>query len=116
MQNRRATDKRLRDRIREEFLRLWFLLTVMTIMFIASLFLPRTKEEAEAAGSLLNIMALFVTKTNSVLWGWSIAHLGRLIMFPYMDLQKYIEDKNWPGVAFLAILYGIVIHAFAVGG
>ena len=88
----------------------------MAVMYVFSLWLPNTPEEAAQAGPHLNLMALFITKTNSVLFPLLIIDLVRRWQFPYLDLSRLVEDGNMPGVLFLSVIYGVFVYAFAVGG
>ena len=72
------------------------------------LFLPK---EAQ-----YGIVSLFITKTVFVVIGILVAHSSRKFAFPYMDLQKMLDDHHWAGVVFLAVWYFVIIWAFAVGG
>jgi hypothetical protein len=96
--------------------RIWVEIAVMAVMFSLSFLLPSTKEEAEQAGSLTNMLALFVVKTNGALWGLLLVDIFRHWKWHYLDLEILIREKNWAGVIFLLGIYMIVIHAISSGG
>ena len=116
MENRRSTDRTRRARAVENAKRFWLDVLVLIVMFSFTMFLPSTKEEVRTAGPVMNLLALFITRTNSVIWAWLLVDVIRKIKYPYLDLQKMIEEKNWIGVGFLALIYGVVIHAFTAAG
>lgn len=108
-----------------QFKRLWIDITVLVVMFVLSFFLPDTEEEAKLAGSQLNLLALFITKTNSILWPWLLVDVVRRWKWPYLDLQCLVRGRDnegneikyaQAGVFFLCVIYFVVIYAFATGG
>lgn len=117
MMNRRSTDRiGVRAKALESFKRVWIDITVLLMMFGLSFLLPDTPEEARKAGSQLNLLALFITKSNSILWPWLLVDVVRKWKWPYLDLQKMILEKDYAGVYFLIAIYVVVIYSFAVGG
>jgi hypothetical protein len=48
--------------------------------------------------------------------GIFFAHITRIIAFPYLDLNALIKNNQWAGVVFLAIWYGVIVYAVAMGG
>jgi hypothetical protein len=96
--------------------RIWIEIVIMLVMFSLSFLLPATKDEAEQAGSLTNLLALFVVKTNSALWGLLLVDLFRKWKWQYLDLKVMVERGQWSGVLFLLGIYVIVIYAMAAGG
>jgi hypothetical protein len=113
---RRDEDKLIGARILNSFKRVWIDLLVLSVMFGLSFMLPDTPDEAKRAGSQLNLLALFITKTNSILWGWLIIDVVRKWKWPYLDIQIMLQEKNYAGVYFLLGIYMVVIYSFAVGG
>lgn len=123
--------KRLPDKLpwRTRFItqlkRLWIDIVVLSIMFGLSFLLPDTEEEARKAGSQMNLLALFITKTNSVLWPWLLVDVVRRWKWPYLDLHCLISGKDnqgnevknaQGGIVFLCVIYAVVIYCFAKGG
>ena len=125
MDHRRGTDKTKWARILQQLKRSWIDVVVLMTMFGLSFMLPDTQEEAQRAGSQLNLLALFITKTNSILWPWLIVDIVRKWKWPYLDLQQLVTGKDregndiryaWAGIFFLLGIYYVVIFAFATGG
>lgn len=116
MDYRRKSDLKVHTRITDMLKRIWIDIFVLLTMFGLSFLLPDTPEEAKRAGSQLNLMAMFITKTNSILWPWLITDVVRKWKYPYLDLQKMVKEGQWSGVVFLTVIYFVVIYAFAVGG
>lgn len=98
------------------FKRVWIDLLILSVMFGATFLLPSTPEQAEETGPRMNLLALFITKTNSVLWGWILVDIIRKWAWPYLDLRKLIEEENMSGTIFILGIYIVVIYSFAVGG
>jgi hypothetical protein len=125
MEFKREADRKMKMRFFNAAKRIWIDVLVLLLMFGLSFLLPDTPDEASKAGSQLNLMALFITKTNSILWPWLIVDIVRKWKWPYLDLQCLINGRDregneikhatW-GIAFLMVIYYVVIYAFAVGG
>lgn len=116
MEQRRREDKLILRKMAGRVKRVWIDIVVLAVMFSLTYLLPSNAEQAAGAGPRLNLLALFITKTNSVLWGWLIVDIVRKWKWPYMDLQSLIEGNRWHGVIFLLGIYIVVIYSFAVGG
>lgn len=104
MELKRASDKPLLVpllRIRTE-------LTLILVCVILAFFLP--------AQAVMGTIALFITKILSVNLGVLTAHASRKFMFPFLDFQRLLENKNWAGICFIIFWYGMIIWAFAIGG
>lgn len=83
-------------------------LVALIILTVAIWFLPIEAKEG--------LLALFITKTMFVSLGVLYAHASRKFLFPYMDFVKARVEENWSSVIFLAVWYGVIVWAFAVGG
>jgi hypothetical protein len=116
MRYKREEDKKTYMRVWNRFKRLWVDIVVLCVMFGLSFLLPNTPEEAAHSTAQMNLLALFITKTNAILWAWLLVDFARTWKYPYIDLQVYIDDRNWAGVVFLSTIYFVVIYAMAVGG
>lgn len=66
--------------------------------------------------AMLGLLSLLAAKVLTLTLGTTMAHLLRIIAFPYLDLSRMIEEHHWGGVAFLALWYVVIIYAMAVGG
>jgi hypothetical protein len=84
------------------------LIITVAIIIAVSLLMPKE--------ALVGFASLIATKILTLTIGVSLAHLLRIIAFPYLSLEMMIKDKNYGGVGFVALWYGYVIYAIAVGG
>jgi hypothetical protein len=66
--------------------------------------------------ALVGLFSLLAAKVLTLTLGTTLAHLLRIIAFPYLNLSQMIEDYHWSGVVFLALWYFIIIYSVAVGG
>lgn len=96
--------------------RVWIDILILAAMLGLSFLLPSNQYEASQAGSKLNLLAIFISKTNSVILPLMIVDLLRRWKWPYLDLHVMLNDRNWAGVMFLAIIYAVVVYSYAVGG
>lgn len=86
-----------------------FELGIFVILIIATYFLlPK--------GALIGLYSLLASKVLAITIGVLLAHLLRIFAFPYLSLQKVIEEKNISGALFLSVWYAVIIYAVAVGG
>ena len=83
-------------------------LIFIVILSVLILFLPATAQAGLAA--------LFITNALFVSLGVLYAHASRKFLFPYIDMRIAIEERHLGALAFLAIWYGVILWAFAVGG
>lgn len=102
MENNRFSFIRLFQKTKGE------LFIFIIIMVGVSLMLPKA--------ALTGLLSLLASKVLTLTLGVFLAHLLRIIAFRYLDLSQMIEDHHWAGVIFLAVWYGVVIYAVAVGG
>lgn len=84
------------------------LIIFFAIIAIASLLLPKL--------ALTGLFSLMASKILTLTIGVLLAHLLRIIAFPYLDLSQMIEENRQSGVYFLAVWYAVIIYAVAVGG
>jgi hypothetical protein len=66
--------------------------------------------------ALSGLLSLLAAKILTLTLGTTLAHLLRIIAFPYLNLSQLIEDHHWGGVVFLAGWYVCIIYSMAVGG
>jgi len=125
MEYKRDSDKRLFVSIWNRIKRVWVDLAILITMVGLTFLLPKSAYEASEAGSQLNLLALFITKTNSVVIPLLMIDIIRRWKWPYMDLQLLIRGSNIDGqeiknapfaIIFLAVIYLVFVYAFATGG
>jgi hypothetical protein len=66
--------------------------------------------------ALVGLFSLLASKVLTLTLATTLAHLLRIIAFPYLSLMTMIEEHHWGGIAFLASWYFVIIYAMAVGG
>lgn len=108
METRRVHDKTFYGRMKLGLRRIRTELTLILVCLALTYFLPRE--------AILGIVALFITKALFVVIGVLVGHSSRKFLFPYLDMQKMIEEHHWGGTVFLVAWYGVIIWAFAIGG
>jgi hypothetical protein len=62
--------------------------------------------------ALIGLFSLLAAKILTLTLATTLAHLLRIIAFPYLSLSQMIED----GIAFMACWYVCIIYSMAVGG
>jgi hypothetical protein len=66
--------------------------------------------------ALIGLFSLLAAKILTLTLATTLAHLLRIIAFPYLSLSQMIEDHHWGGIAFMACWYVCIIYSMAVGG
>ena len=110
MELRRESDKQATKRQRAVF-ELKRVRTEFTLILVCAMLSVLLPKEA-----IMGVLGLFITKTLFVVVGVLVAHSSRKFLFPYLDLQKMIEEHHWGGIGFMTAWYFVIIYAFAVGG
>lgn len=64
----------------------------------------------------MGLMSLLITKMVDINLGVITAHISRMLIFPYLNLERMIKEHHWGGIAFLTAWYVIIIFCFARGG
>jgi hypothetical protein len=60
--------------------------------------------------------SVLLAKVLYVNFGILYAHISRKILFPYININGLIQEKNWPAVVLMTVWYGVIIWAMARGG
>jgi hypothetical protein len=108
MEYKRASDHTGLGMLKNRVLRIRTEIALLLMLSIAILFIPH---EAR-----LGLLGLFITKGMFVTMGVLYAHASRKFMFPFLDMEKMLEEHHWGGLAFVTVYYFVIIYAFAVGG
>ena len=96
------------ERIKETLLRLRTEIVLVSVCVALALTLP--------AQAWTGVVSLFITKVMFISVGILIAHVSRRYLFPYIDLSKAVEEKQWQIVAFMGAWYAVIVYACATGG